>query len=137
MADESELARWQENARKRTAESLPGLFEIQHPAPSQPSLASEQAADSLTHTRKGKERRATQLHRVLALIASRESGFTIDEIDAETNMGTGALCARVDDLRTMGWIDTSGTIMRKTRRGKNASVHFATPAGRRRLEAAA
>lgn len=114
-----------------------GLFAVQHPAPSVPSPASESAADALTHTRKGKDRRATQLHRVLSLIASRESGYTIDEIDAETNLGTGALCARVDDLRTMGWIDTSATIMRKTRRGRSAAVHFATPSGRAKLLVAA
>ena len=137
MADESELARWQENARKRTAESLPGLFEIQHPAPSQPSPASEAVADALPMTRRGKDKRALQLLRVLECIAEKEAGKTIDEIDVELGIGSGSACARIDDLRVMGYIDTSTVIFRKTRRGRNAAVQFVTPKGRERLKAAA
>ena len=134
MADEAEEMR-----RKTRPVMAPigGLFEIQHPAPSQPAPASEAAADSLTMTRRGKDRRATQLLRVLALIGSRESGYTIDEIDYETGLGSGSICARIDDLRTMGYIDTSETIKRKTRRQFPASVQFITTKGRERLKVAA
>jgi hypothetical protein len=110
-----------------------GLFEICHPAPSVPSPASESAADALTLTRRGKDRRALQLLHVLECIGSKEAGKTIDEIDLETGLGSGSVCARISDLRTMGYIDTSATIARKTRRGKNAAVNFITVKGRARL----
>lgn len=116
---------------------LPGLFEIQHPAPSVPSAASEAAADHLTFSRRGKDKRALQSLRVLELIASRESGYTIDEIDQALNIGSGSVCARIDDLRSMGYIDTSTKVFRKTRRGRNAAVQFATVKGRERLKVAA
>lgn len=114
-----------------------GLFEIQHDAPSAPSPASEAAADALTHTKRGKNTRAIQLLHVLACIASKEAGKTIDEIDLETGLGSGSICARISDLRAHGYIDTSATIFRKTRRGKNAAVNFATVKGRERLKVAA
>ena len=135
MADEVEQANYAANQKK--AAPIGGLFEIQFPAPSVPSSSSEAAADRLTHTQRGIYRRAKQLLRVLEVIASRESGYSLDELDGETSLGTGALCARIDDLRTAGLIDTSETIRRKTRRGVMAKVHFVTPAGRARLKAAA
>jgi hypothetical protein len=124
-------------ARERKAAPTTGLFEVRFPAPSGPAPASEAAADHLTMTRRGKDKRARQALRVLELIASRESGFTIDEIDSALNIGSGSACARIDDLRTMGYIDTSTTVFRKTRRGRNAAVQFATIKGRARLKEAA
>ena len=119
---------------RRNAQPIGGLFEIQHPAPSAPTPASESAADALTFTRRGKDRRALQLLQVLECIGSKEAGKTIDELDAETGFGSGSVCARISDLRSAGYIDTSTTIFRKTRRGKNAAVNFITAKGRARLQ---
>ena len=109
----------------------PDLFTtgIEWPAPSQPSATSEAAADAIT-TPTGKARREAKLVRLLQLIASRESGYTIDELDAETQLGTGTICPRIDELRLAGFIDTSETVTRPTRRKREAAVHFATIKGR-------
>lgn len=134
--DEAEEMRRRDLARRRNTPELGGLFEIQHPAPSVPSPASEHAADALTFTEKGRNRRAKQLLQVLEIIGSRESGYTGDEIDAALGLGSGSICARIDDLRGMGYIDTSETIKRKTRRQFPAAVQFITPKGRERLREA-
>lgn len=130
--DETEAMIQRANAAKSAP--LPGLFEIQHPAPSQPAPASEHAADALTFTEKGRNRRAKQLLTILALIGSRDCGYTGDEIDAVTNAGSGSITARVDDLRTMQYIVTRHDISRKTRRGKPAAVQMITDKGRDRLK---
>ena len=121
---------------RRANEEPFGLFAIQHPAPSVPSATSEAAADALTFTAEGKARRATQNMTILALLCSRESGYTRDELDAATNFGLGTICARVKwDLMPTYVAETDQT--RPTRRRKPATVLVITDAGRARLRAAA
>lgn len=106
------------------------------PAPSVPSPNSEAAADKV-ETPAGRKRAAIARMRLLSIIASTERGATSDELDAITKMGSGTICPRIAELRAAGFIDTSETIDRPTRRGGSASVHFATAKGRARLVEAA
>ena len=126
--DETEELIRREHAAKRPQEPF-GLFAIQHPAPSAPRETSENAADAL-QTPSGRIKRETVARRILGLIASREAGYSSPEIE-EAGYYTGTVCARVDDLRFLGLIETSETIRRRSKRGHDASVHFVLAKGRR------
>ena len=126
--DEAELARWRENVSR---DQVKGLDLFAFPAPSAPRETSENAADAL-QTPAGQVKRATVALRILALIASRESGYSSPEIE-EAGYYTGTVCGRVDDLRVTGLIDTSETLRRRSKRGHDASVHFVLEKGRRVL----
>ena len=106
------------------------------PAPSVPSPTSEAAADAF-ETPAGRQRAAIVRMRMLRIIGSSERGATSDELGATMQIGSGTVCPRVTELRAAGLIDTSEEIRRPTRTGKSAAVHFITPAGRQKLEAAA
>ena len=136
MADEMEELIRREHAAKRPMEPF-GLFAIQHPAPSVPSSTSEAQADRLTHTEAGRAQRTTQCDEILLLLSRCESGYTRDELDTALGYGLGTICARVRWDLIPTFVDESDEITRPTRRRKPAKVLFITPAGRKRLEAAA
>jgi hypothetical protein len=102
---------------------------IEYQAPSVPSPTSELASDRVM-TREGRKRRETRGQEILALIVDR-GGCTSDEIDADTGFGSGTICSQIDGLRTTGYILTSKTDRRDTRRGSPAAVHYATDKGQR------
>jgi hypothetical protein len=136
MADEAEELRRRELVARKNAPPLGGLFEIQHPAPSVPNAASETAADRLQFTKAGRASRASQNLQLLRLICSRDSGYTRDELDAETGYGAPSICARVKwDLMPLYVMEADA--FRKTRKGINAKVLLPTDAGRKRIAGAA
>lgn len=103
---------------------------IEWPAPSVPSAASENAADALTRTPEGKQRRASQNVRILRLLDTTARGFTRDELSEATGIPIQTICARIGhDLIARGYVDESETITRLTRSGKPAAVLFITVKG--------
>ncbi len=106
---------------------------IAWPAPSAPTPTSEAAADRLTHTTKGRAKRERDLVTLLTLIASRESGYTRQELADESNIPLQTVCARVGyDLGPRGFIDAASTIKRDGRQ-----VLFVAQLGRDFLRRAA
>ena len=103
---------------------------IQWQAPSVPVETSEIAAAKQTDTAQGRERRETQQRRILELLASRESGYTRDELAAATGLPINVVCVRVSDLDARGYVDRTSDLTRPTRTKSPAKVLFITPAGR-------
>lgn len=106
------------------------------PAPSVPVPTSEAAADAVDGPA-GRRRAADIRARILALLCSRESGFTCDELEVETGVPGNTIRPRLAELHTMGLIEASTSITRPTRTGKRARVVFATTKGRKAVERAA
>lgn len=75
-------------------------------------------------------RAGTTRHHILVLIRdSGGDGRTIDEIDAITDLGSGTVCPRVNELSKGGLIRDSGR-RRNTRKGSPAKVWVATERNR-------
>lgn len=123
--DYHQLAKISRDARQNTKPAMIGDL---WPTPSVAVDTSEAAADALDTT-EGRKRKTSLRMRMLRVIASRESGFSDDELEAEFGLPGNTICPRRLELVTAGYLDTSA-LTRPTRKGRQAHVHFCTAKGR-------